>query len=563
MKNEFTDFPELKTRKRKSTKKIETIKPEDLTIFSALDQIVEVSAGCKLKLSVFDKIKPTIDFITKKLEITPIQAMFLAVLANNAPRRICMDIFSDFFECSNLHVMRYAENIDKLLEKRYIRKNDDGREYSYMIPKEVMAAFKKNKIYEAEEYNNLTSERIFEYADEMFVNVNNTNMDWEDFVMELRAMLLANKDLNLSKRVREYNLTDDAFVVLMTFCLHYIFIGKSELSGSCFDFLPHRIQGNTVRMLKRGAHVLMDLNLVEFVSNDGMSDNTFFKLTEKAKNELLVDVNVIANTRDKNLMLSDSIAEKPMYYNKDEASQITQLTDLLSKERFGEVQKRLKENGFRTGFACLFYGAPGTGKTETVLQIARQTGRNVMQVNISEIKSKWVGESEKNVKEIFDRYRSYVERCETTPILFFNEADAVFNTRIEKTQHAIDKMENSIQNIILQELENLNGILIATTNLSDNIDSAFDRRFLYKVKFANPNIETKKSIWKVMIPEISDSEAMELASTYNLSGGQIENVARKRTVEYILTGTSVPFSKLKEYSDTEKLMRKEHKVVGF
>ena len=135
----------------------------------------------------------------------------------------------------------------------------------------------------------------------------------------------------------------------------------------------------------------------------------------------------------------------------------------------------------RKGFACLFYGAPGTGKTETVLQLARKTGRALMQVNISTIKDKYVGESEKNIKNLFDRYRQLVESEPIAPILFFNEADAIFNKRSENTERADDKMENARQNIFLQGMETLEGILIATTNLTSNLDSAFERRFIYKV----------------------------------------------------------------------------------
>ena len=112
-----------------------------------------------------------------------------------------------------------------------------------------------------------------------------------------------------------------------------------------------------------------------------------------------------------------------------------------------------------------------------------------MQVNISQIKSCWVGESEKNIKGLFDNYRELVKKSEVTPILLFNEADAIIGVRKEGAQSAVDKMENSLQNIILQEMETLDGIMIATTNLQENMDKAFERRFLYKIKFDRPTEE--------------------------------------------------------------------------
>lgn len=161
--------------------------------------------------------------------------------------------------------------------------------------------------------------------------------------------------------------------------------------------------------------------------------------------------------------------------------------------------------------ACLFYGAPGAGKTETVYQLARRTGRNIMRVNISEIKSSWVGESEKNIKNVFNKYRFLVERSEAAPILLFNEADAILGKRMEGAERAVDRMENSIQNIILQEIENMEGILIATTNIAGNLDKAFERRFLYKIEFERPDIQAKCAIWKSMLPELNEDEAECLA----------------------------------------------------
>jgi SpoVK/Ycf46/Vps4 family AAA+-type ATPase len=80
---------------------------------------------------------------------------------------------------------------------------------------------------------------------------------------------------------------------------------------------------------------------------------------------------------------------------------------------------------------------------------------------------------------------------------------------------AVDQMENSMQNIILQEIENLDGILIATTNLTQNIDKAFDRRFLYKIEFKKPEIQVRKSIWKSMFPDLSGRDAFMLASNFD------------------------------------------------
>jgi SpoVK/Ycf46/Vps4 family AAA+-type ATPase len=181
---------------------------------------------------------------------------------------------------------------------------------------------------------------------------------------------------------------------------------------------------------------------------------------------LLVELNGDkAQNYQKKLVLWDNIPSKKMFYNSTESEEIKKLTLLLQEENFRAVQERLNGKGMRKGFACLFSGCPGTGKTETAYQIARETKRNIIMVDIAAVKSCWYGESEKQIKEIFDTYREAADNCETAPILLFNEADAVIGKRKELsgTNHSIDQTENTMQNIILQEMENLSGILIATT----------------------------------------------------------------------------------------------------
>ncbi len=135
----------------------------------------------------------------------------------------------------------------------------------------------------------------------------------------------------------------------------------------------------------------------------------------------------------------------------------------------------------------------------------------------------------------------------------FNEADAVLGIRQEGAQRAVEKMENSIQNIILQEMEQLDGIMIATTNLTQNLDKAFERRFIYKIEFTRPSLEAKRSIWQSMIPSLTPPLAEQLAAEYDFSGGQIENIARKRTVELILNGEEPAPEKLHALCRAEQL----------
>ena len=172
--------------------------------------------------------------------------------------------------------------------------------------------------------------------------------------------------------------------------------------------------------------------------------------------------------------------------------------------------------------------------------------------------------NEKNIKQVFDNYRAMVNDSQTTPILLFNEADAIIGKRQEGTLRSVDKMENSIQNIILQEMEMLDGILIATTNLAQNMDKAFERRFLYKIKFDKPTVEARTSMWREMIPVLNEEESRILAGKFDFSGGQIENIARHYTIGKILHGDSEDVvNTLSTYCESEKLESNDKLRIGF
>ena len=257
---------------------------------------------------------------------------------------------------------------------------------------------------------------------------------------------------------------------------------------------------------------------------------------------------------------------KTLYYSAEDQGQIDTLKGLLEDKQLKAIRKRLESANMRKGFNCLFYGLPGTGKTETTLQLARLTGRDIMQVDISSIRDKWYGETEKIVRGIFDSYAKLVKRSKCIPILLINEADALLSVRTGIGNNpSIDKTENAIQNILLEAMENIDGIMIATTNLTCNLDSAFDRRFLYKVEFHQPSIEAKTNIWKNFLPDLNLADAQRLALSFDFSGGQIENIARKVMVDHLLFGSKPDLDRITELCSNEIISGRgiDRKPIGF
>jgi len=195
--------------------------------------------------------------------------------------------------------------------------------------------------------------------------------------------------------------------------------------------------------------------------------------------------------------------------------------------------------------------------------VAKETNREILKVDTSSAKSMWFGESEKIIKRIFTDYRSHVKNCERMPILLFNEADAIISKRKENGNSNVSQTENTIENIILEELETFDGIFFATTNLARNLDTAFERRFLFKIEFHKPSTTVKAKIWSAKLPQLTDLECETLAGLYDFSGGQIDNIVRKNEIQEIIYGISVDFNHILGFCETELLSKNNRVKIGF
>jgi SpoVK/Ycf46/Vps4 family AAA+-type ATPase len=212
----------------------------------------------------------------------------------------------------------------------------------------------------------------------------------------------------------------------------------------------------------------------------------------------------------------------------------------LMRQLDREVVSRLHEWGIKDKKAgidarIIFYGPPGTGKTLTAHSLAKSLKRQVLSFDCSKILSMYVGESEKNVRKIFDTYADLTRQTKTEPILLLNEADQFLSSRSSGVGSSADQMHNQMQNIFLEQIEKFQGILIATTNLLENIDQAFSRRFNYKIEFKKPDQKQRLALWKMMLPQNAPYEEgfdVEALVSYPLTGGQI-NLIVKNTAYHV------------------------------
>ncbi len=544
---------------------------KSLDLLTAVEQIVDKAKGSGLSSEFYRKADKYIKYVSERLDLTKEQSVMMALFIDNSDdERIQISDFGKFLECRTTRLIKYMTDIDVLEKRELVRcKRSRHRSMSYSVPMEVIEAFKKNEKYETKDYSGLSAKALFGEIETLFEMRNDDELTFDVLAERMHRLFDSNMELLYVQKVRSYNLEKEDEMLLILFSHLFVNNNDDNIGFHDIEFLYDNKQlWRLVKAeLEEGDQILQDGHLIEYNNSDGFVDRDSFRMTNKAKKELFSELSLASlkrNAKRKDVIKSENIVPKKLFFGEKINAQIAELGTLLEEEHYNQIRSRMKESGFRCGFTCLFYGEPGTGKTESVLQLARQTGRDIMQVNVSQIKSCWVGESEKNIKQLFDDYRARAADCERAPILLFNEADAIINKRQEGAEKAVDKMENSIQNIILQELETLDGILIATTNLAQNMDKAFERRFLYKIKFEKPTIEARMSMWHEMIPALGEEDSRVLASKYEFSGGQIENIARHYTIGNILHGSSDNIVKeLSSYCDSEKLESKEMRKIGF
>lgn len=232
------------------------------------------------------------------------------------------------------------------------------------------------------------------------------------------------------------------------------------------------------------------------------------------------------------VVLAKNIAPKELYYSSETLEKIATVRTLVSQEGYAKAKTVLAHMDRPASVQVLLWGPPGTGKTEICRQLARESGRDLFVVDSARVTGQYMGQSEKMWRSLFLAYNSIAMVSSKVPILLLNEADSVLSKRVA-VEKSIDKTENAITDVILQEIESMGGILIATTNYTDSIDDAFDRRFLFKIEVGQPDALAREKIWLANIPELKQEEAKSLSEEFRMTGAQIGNVAVKRDIAEI------------------------------
>jgi len=313
------------------------------------------------------------------------------------------------------------------------------------------------------------------------------------------------------------------------------------------NFLVHYIVNEEWDPIKKG--------YFQFEGSDLVNEHIILEMTDLGVEQLLPELDplIVEKLMDSTTVTVPHIKPEKINAVKlifdPEAQQLLHpVKRLMELDIRDKISKKL--SGHKTGVSVLLYGAPGTGKTEFCLQIAKEFDMPIFQVNVAEIQNKWVGESEKNIYRMFRQYNLLRKQTRKECILLFNEADAFLGKRVS-VNSSVDNMENSLKNIFLEKMENFEGILFATSNLTGNLDPAFERRFLYKVFLKKPSKETAAKIWCSLFKGLPINEARILAQEFDFSPAEITNIKKKYEIDKILG------SKIKRLPLIQSLCRNE------
>ncbi len=544
-------------------------------LLGAFDEIFESSRDSKLSGEYLKSNEAPLNFISEKMGITPIQAVLLSLILE-CDESITARDFCSHLNTNKIFFYSILKELDTLVEKRIIwagPKGNDGN-CSYRMNAHALDCILKNETLVPESMYCEDWPKFIEKLSNLFNEHRDGLLDERACWREIDEVCKANQQLEIARQFEKWSetLTQNDWRVLVYMCVYQIKFNQALIWGdfdSLFDdqSVKYRacseLENKTSELIKRG--------LVEVIDNKPPMEPTY-QLTDMVKylfkspvgNGGATASGTLSNhSDDKHLQSYKEIDRKNLFYNEEAQSQIDVLFNLMQGQNLSKVQSRMAKNGMRTGVCCLLYGGPGTGKTATVLEIARACKRDIFQVNLSELRGRYVGESEQFCQKMWDDYNELVAKSKRTPILLLNECDGILAARMEGALDAVDKMENTIANIFLENMEKQKGIVIATTNLANNLDPAFERRFIYKVRLDKPCLQARQAIWKNMFPELTDDAAATIAKEFDISGGQIENIARKSLVDYTLQNKTITLDSLRNYCKQEGLKEAERPVMGF
>ncbi len=299
----------------------------------------------------------------------------------------------------------------------------------------------------------------------------------------------------------------------------------------------------TKEEFSKAEHYLIKENLVTMNGNAlammGDEDKIPLRLTDFAKMQLITpfttaeekavfaraSLNLKVKTDSFGIVRNSEILPLNLVFNEELKEEIDLITQLVQPDHFKTYQEEIGQEQTKKGVAMIFSGPPGTGKTSLAHFLAKNSDRDIIPLDISQLLSKWVGDTEKNLTKLFEYYQTLVTENTNFPILLIDEGDSILHQRLKHTETSVDVMNNHLTSTLLKALDTFSGIMVITTNSLASFDHAFLRRFLFKMELPLPDAEAKRKLILEYLPDLSpDSPLMEELVQTNLSGADLKNL---------------------------------------
>lgn len=489
--------------------------------------------------------------ICKKLNCSEEEAALFAIIFKlyiEGCRSVELSDIACHLSCETIMVLSHNHIIKSLIHQKLISVDYNQHmelykdvEFRFKIKKNIVEAIlsPKSELFKAAEIKDNVS--LLRKLSEILHIYIEKELSLTEIEMELNEVLEENKKLFFAHKFGQLKSVFNEKLFLLYVIVKY-YQGDSGININ--QALEELFWGNksafdkTKYDILKGNSFLFESDIIKREPSN-WSNDVHINLTSQGAKYLFGEdafLVLVETTEPENKLVIpyEQVKEQSLIYNEEDLSSIKFIKDSISDANYLQIVERLKAQQMGEGLTVLLHGKPGTGKTETVYQLAKATERNIYKVEISELKSMWFGESQKKIKQLFKDYYTYAATQSKMPILLFNEADGVISKRKDIASSNVAQTENEIQNIILQEMEDFKGILIATTNLMDNIDAAFDRRFLIKLELTIPTVATRHQIIKNKLNHLSDEESWLLAKQFEFSGGVLQNIVRKSAMHQVL-----------------------------
>ena len=509
-------------------------------LFDRLQEIHDRVEGAEWNITLETSIQEDVQYIATYWNCTPEQAILFSVMLfqviTNGDTSIRKLV--EHLQVRPAQAMHFNALLKPLVERDWLSPRKDPSIYpytEYSIPVSVVRATLENRPPEPIELKSYTLDEFILAFERGLNKRKNRTWSYEVFISETRSLMSAFQSNGHFQKTIQLELNEQEWSILI-WALYANYIGNAilDIDDMLMVLCPNRSARYQLRQaFSEESLPLIKLGLIQCTDRETMFEN--YRLTDLGL-KLFDSTAAIKPLHSSSPFMHiepQKIAGKALIFDREQQGMVNKLHDMFAVDRYSELRTRLMNQGLSGGVNILLFGGPGTGKTETVYQLARSTNRMILSADASKIRSKWVGETEKNTRQLFEQYRRLMQEQPQTPILLFNEADAILGKR-SNTDGRIDQMENTMQNILLEELETFDGIFMATTNLQAQLDEAFDRRFLYKLKFEKPGADVRMKLWQSKFPGMKKSFLRTLNEAFALTGAQIENIQKKMTIDQVL-----------------------------